>query len=347
MSAWHENPLTATPEIVRLPTADDLKLNLPYSRKIWTCSAPYELNLTTGVCEYKRVSHPCSKSSTGVVRSPYVESDPTVVQTDAGFDRLVNKKLACCINSHEVNSAGSTVGTFIKYDCVQTRESDPSGAPLDFNALWAASDDPLDGGQMNALGLVNSHGQTITGFYSLKGSRCPLFSEFAGDLTPMRVRPFISANQQNQVTSTTGIEPLGSSFPLPTSASYLALRSALLARTPALSVPTTIQQMNECPVLVRAALVARCPTYSSSLPFVSVRDPSLTTLVRCPVAASLMIHLRIEQLYEIAGSAPLKRFDTRASKDQIASLDVAELIASKTGNSCWPGTHKEGDICVY
>jgi hypothetical protein len=65
------------------------------------------------------------------------------------------------------------------------------------------------------------------------------------------------------------------------------------------------------------------------------------------MASTVTVHLRIEQLYQIAGQAPLKTFDTRAMKDQIASLSVSDIISNRFGETCLPGTRRVGDLCAY
>ncbi len=339
LTSWKEqstaDPLSST---VNLPTESNLAMVQQYRRRIWTCSAPYEPNLGTGRCQYSRQKHACGGGSSGIALSPYGEVSDTA--SEVNFKNLANKKLACCLNSHAVSSAGVTQQNFLKYDCVQTQEVDPSGARLDFNALWAGGDDSLDGGQMNALALVSAVGQPITGFYSLRGTRCGKFSEFGGELRPKRVQPFLIATQQANVMSGGGIENLAAAYPLPSGNAYLDLKAGI-----GKDVPDTIQEMNECPILVRAALVVSCPSSNAGTP------PDLryqdSGLIRCPMAASVAVHLRIEQLYHIAGQSPLKTFDTRAMKDQIASLDVAEIIGSRFGETCLPGTRRVGDVCTY
>jgi hypothetical protein len=345
VTGWNEG-LSSIPETIRLPVSMESMtsqtLTAIYDRRIWTCSAPYELGgAQKKECTFVRDNHNCGKASTTGTLSAYGEVADT--QSPANFDLLANKKLACCLNSHALNADGSVFPSFVKYDCVQTKHLDAAGKLIDFNTLWAGADDVLDGGQMNALALVNAHGQPITGFYTRRGNRCSQFSEFAGTLQRKRIKPFLGNMQQQQVSAGAGEENLGSPYPLPSTASYLALKGALTSRT----IPTSLQDMNECPILVRAAMVVDCPTFSATKPFVSVNDPSDPSVVRCPVAASVKIHLRIEQLFEIAGETPLKTFDTRASKDQVPGIDIAEIITSKNGTTCWPGTHREGDVCVY
>lgn len=196
---------------------------------------------------------------------------------------------------------------------------------------------------MNALALVSAVGQPITGFYSLRGTRCGKFSEFSGELQPKRVQPFLVASQQSAVTAAGGIENLGPVYALPSGTAYQDMRTRI-----GKLVPNTLQEMNDCPILVRAALVVTCPSSNAgNPPDLRLQDPTDGTLVRCPMAASITVHLRIEQLYQIAGQSPLKTFDTRAMKDQIASLDVSEIIGNRFGDTCLPGTRRVGDVCTY
>jgi hypothetical protein len=344
LTAWKEHPTVsgvALASRINLPkSAADQTTLAPYDRRIWICSAPYELNKSTGNCEYDRQKHACGEGSTGIALSPYGENAPG---SNANFQKLANKKLACCLNSHMLTAAGATDESFFKYDCTETKLNNPGGASLDFNDLWAGSDDTQDGGQLNALALVSAVGQPITGFYTLRGTRCGKFSEFGGVLQPKRVRPYFVSTQQSNVAASGGIENMGSAFPLPSSPAYQNLKAGINK-----VVPTTLQEMNECPILVRAALVVTCPQSASGiLPNLRLQEPADSTVIRCPMAASLTVHLRIEQLFHIAGQAPLKTFDTRAMKDQLPNLDVSEIIGSRFGETCYPGTRRGGDVCAY
>ena len=343
LTGWKEKSSGAgsLASTVQLPTqSSNYRQTEIYNRRIWTCSAPYEPNLGTGNCEYSRQKHACGVGATGIALSPYGEPADTANNTN--FQKLANKKLACCLNSHSVTSAGVTQQDFLKYDCLETKEVDSSGAKLDFNTLWSGVEDTQDGGQMNALALVSAVGQPITGFYSLRGTRCGKFSEFGGDLRPKRVQPFLRATQQSAVAGGTGIENLGPAYALPAGVAYQNLRAGI-----GKGVPTTLQEMNDCPILVRAALVVSCPNASVTLPNMRLQDPTDASLRRCPMAETVTIHLRIEQLYQIAGQSPLKTFDTRAMKDPVASLNIAEIITNRFGETCFPGTHRVGDVCTY
>jgi hypothetical protein len=152
------------------------------------------------------------------------------------------------------------------------------------------------------------------------------------------------SSQQANVAASTGIEDLGSVYPLPTGAAYQNLKAGINK-----GVPTTLQEMNECPILVRAALVVTCPPSNggASLPELRLQEPADATVIRCPTASSVTVHLRIEQLYQIAGQTPLKTFDTRAMKDQITNLAVADIIGNRFGETCLPGTRRVGDLCTY
>jgi hypothetical protein len=342
LTAWKEQNTASLPlaSSVLLPkNSSDLTTLEKYNRRIWTCAAPYEPDLGTGNCVYNRYKHACGESSSGVVRSAYGEPDG--VASDTNFQKLANKKLACCLNSHTLTSAGATQQEFVKYDCTETKVLDSGGQRLDFNSIWAGSDDTQDGGQLNALALVSAVGQPITGFYSLRGTRCSKFSEFGGELRPKRVRPFLVSSQQANPAGGSGIEDLGSVYPQPSGAAYQNLKAGINK-----AVPSSLQEMNDCPILVRAALVVTCPSSNggASPPDLRFED---TGVSRCPMASTVTVHLRIEQLYQIAGQTPLKTFDTRAMKDQIASLEVSEIISNRFGETCLPGTRRVGDVCAY
>jgi hypothetical protein len=343
LTTWKESSSSVGPLMptINLPrSASQQDVTEGYDRRIWTCSAPYEPDLNTGNCVYKREKHACGVGATGIALSPYGEVSGT--STNVNFQKLANKKLACCLNSHKLDSNGATVQEFLKYDCPETKVLDASGKSLDFNTLWAGADDTLDGGQMNALALVSAVGQPITGFYTLRGTRCSKFSEFGGELRPKRVKPFLAASQQAAVAGSANEENIGNAYPLPSVEAYTEMRNQI-----GKEVPKTLQEMNECPILVRAVLVVTCPTSGASKPDLRLTDPTDTALVRCPMASNVSVHLRIEQLYHIAGQSPLKTFDTRAVKDQIASVEVSEIIANRYGDTCLPGTRRVGDVCVY
>ena len=323
-------------------SSDDQKTTQAYSRRIWTCAAPYELELASGRCIYSRDHHGCNSGGAGILNSPYIDASPS--PSAAGFDNLVNKKLACCLNSYflDPSTRSGSADAYSKFDCIDN--SDPNHAVYpNFDALWASADDDLDGGQLNALALFNGSHQPLTGFYSLTGIRCGEFSEFAGPLQPQQVDPVVFNSQQNNVGGG-GIKNLGAPLPLPSNSAYtnLSLKVQGLGRR----VPTTAQEMRSCPVLVRAAMEAQCPAFKEP-PYVQITDPNDQTTKRCPVASSILIHVRIEQLFSISGQASLKAVDSTLTENQALGINISDIIATKTGSTCPPGTYRDGDLCVY
>jgi hypothetical protein len=77
-----------------------------------------------------------------------------------------------------------------------------------------------------------------------------------------------------------------------------------------------------------------------------ITDP-VTGVIRCPVANSIQIHIRMEQIYEITGQASLKTMDTLLTANQAVGIDMQDIINSKYGATCPPGTHMEASICKY
>jgi hypothetical protein len=330
---------------INLPTSSDHQEKYQvYRRRIWTCAAPYELNLASGDCVYSRSHHGCNSGGAGVLISPYVDAGPS--PSAAGFDNLVNKKLACCLNSHflDPKTRSGSADAYSKFDCIDNSDSDPTN-PIytNFDALWASADDDLDGGQLNAIVLFNGSNQPLTGFYSLNGIRCSDFSEFAGPLQPQQVDPVVFNPQQNNVGGS-GIKNSGAPLPLPNNAAYtnLSLKVQDLGRR----VPTTAQEMRSCPVLVRAAMEAQCPAFTEP-PYVQITDPNDQKTKRCPVASSVLIHVRIEQLFSISGQATLKAVDSTLTATKAMGINISELITTKIGSACPPGTYRDGDLCVY
>jgi len=246
---------------------------------------------------------------------------------------VINKKLACCLN--RFNSGDP----YQKFDCVENSKK----AYTTFDQLWSA-DDGDSAGQMNAILLSNPQGKPLTGFYSLNGTRCNEYSEFGGELRPARVNPVISTNQMNHAEGTKdadAIEYLASAYPVPTSAAYTRMQSGLgtLAQ-----VPTLAPDRRRCPILVRAALVIQCPI--NPLPPATRRSYTVGSVVRCPVANSVAVHVRIEQLTEISGMPKFTTADTVVDSRNAAVISIQRILSQKYGNQCPPGSHRSGDACV-
>lgn len=303
-----------------------------YSRRIWTCARPYQLDSSTSSCAIDTSIHGCDAGdpARGV---PPSEVHPSITGSSklAAFENTQNKKLAACLNEF-----GSTLAT-IKFDCVDNQR-----IYADMNELWAGADSEAQGGQPYGFQLTDGMGKVLTGFYTLEGKRCEEFSEFAGALQPGRLREssggWVFAAQ-------------GNALPQPSDAltgvAQLKQRLAGLGKR----VPATATEMKQCPLLVRAALVANCPK-NGPLPAVQktleVLDASGSVLSRrCSIASTVTVHTRIEQLYEIEGSAPIPTQDSVADRVAMSGISVAQINFGKKLSACPPGTSQQGELCVY
>jgi hypothetical protein len=239
------------------------------------------------------------------------------------YNSRINRKLACCMNAGSKNGLSEH-----RLDCIQTNSAD-------FDALWASKDDQHDGEQMNAIllaapgarteklagGKTVRVGSVISGFYSREGVLCPQFSEFMassskdGELTRYKVEALQTTVQQQHVTATGGMTKLGSypklNLPVSMSASFASAGKRN-------QYPTSLQEMNLCPVLVRAAIVTECPKGSK---------PDASGKIRCETASSISIRVKIEQLFEIAGTPTFKTVDTILNPEQASSFNVREVLS--------------------
>lgn len=304
-----------------------------YSRRIWTCTQPYRLNLATGACEYKPEFNRCDEGNTvsGVPASEVSPYMPGTSKADA-FENTVNKKLAACLNEF------GTISSSVKFDCIDNSSTNYAT----FNDLWESADPDADGGQPNGFMLTNPAGRPLTGFFKLTGERCDEYSEFVGEIKPGRL--FKSGAVWDFVEQ-------GSVIPRPASGlkGVDFLVNKLMSKGK--RVPLTPLEKLQCPVLVRAALVATCPK-NPALPAaqrtLEIRD-GLGNLLqrRCSVANAVTVHVRAEQVFAIEGAAPMKTYDTVAENSQAGSIPVSVLTASKYGSACPPGTVRQEGVCVY
>ena len=316
-----------------------------YSRKIWTCATPYEPSGSS--CQYTALTaskHQCDSTSD--------------MPNGAPFASVVNKKLACCMNAF--NPTLPNAETYEKFDCIDnsvtsTTSAVPYGTPFaDFNSLWASSDSTAQGGQLNALVLVSGAsgsyggpaGKVITGFYTMNGTHCDQFSEFAfpvgAGITSYRVDPLIKSSQQQTVGNAPGA--LGT-IPLPSSSAYTDLNAGVTGAGK--TYPQALKDYQQCPILVRAAMVASCPN-ATSIPnaLTTITDP-VDNSIRCPVAGSIQIHVKIEQIYQITGQATMSPIDTILNPGQTSAIDISSLILQKYGNQCPPGLTSQNGLCSY
>ncbi len=293
------------------------------------------------ICTFAPERHRCDRglNSTPAVPASAVSSalKGTFPNRAARFDDTINKKLACCMNAFTSEMNGEAADAYAKFDCVDN--SKPRAA--DFNELWASADNEInEGGQMNALYLTNAVGQPITGFFTARGTRCNEFSEFAATepIQAYKVNPQHKAAQQALVNGDK--QAVGVPIPLPPANPYGLLRTKLQKR-----IPSTGLEYARCPYLVRAALVATCPSNPHS-PLVekSFTDPMGT---RCAYAQSIRVHVRVEQIYEIMGEIKMEPVDTILQPTQGNVIHIENILTQKQGGKCEPHTIPRGPVCVY
>jgi len=307
-----------------------------YRRGIWKCQNGYTINPDTKKCEFDLAKHMCSGDSP-------VSAKITGANAAERFSNVVNKKLACCLNQYD--SSDTSGKGFLKFDCVENA----STSYRDFDSLWTSSDANSDGGQLNAFVLANSQGKELTGFYTLSGDRCNEYSEFSRDsIQPGMVNPAQPAPQgrhANGSLSPDAFEAIGNPLPKSSSAAFSNLVSRLGTRARA---PSTSAEKRRCPVLVRAALLTACPSnpQSTSAPMRTYIDPD-TKIKHCSMAESMQVHIRIEQVWEIAGTPRMQAVDTVLDHRSASAVSISQIIANKYGDSCPPGSTRQGDTCVY
>ena len=308
-----------------------------YNRKIWACLPPYTLNTSSKTCEFKRERHACNGGNPGAGIAPSEVSLTITGSTKAEkFENAMNKKLACCLN--EFGSTGSSV----KFDCVDNSHTHYSN----FNEIWGSNDESVDGGQSNAIVLANSMGRLLSGFYSLSGQRCAEYSEFGGLITPGKVNPAIVTSGMN-LAKQAGVAPANafqedSTQPLIHGEAHGALSTYFASK----GVPQTASEKRRCPILVRAAIVTKCPT--NPIPPAAQKTITLPDgSTHCSAASALQVEVRIEQIYEIASTPKMMPEDTILDPKNASQVSIERLIAEKYGNQCPPGTSRMGDACVY
>jgi hypothetical protein len=322
---------------IRLPSsATSTAASNTYSRGIWKCNISYVLK-PDGKCVFDRALHMCSTGSK-------VSSTIGGADDSARFANTKNKKLACCMNGFGSLST-SAIGD--RFDCVENVDKNYAS----FNDLWSSTDDAADGGQMNAMILADASGKTISGFYTENGVRCGEFSEFSADpIQPGRINPVLSGGQMNRVAGASAgaaFEIVGGQIPRPNGASYSLMVSKLGSMAKA---PTTPAERRRCPVLVRAAAVVGCPDNSQSAnsSLRTFEDATLTPKMRrCSVASSVQVKVRVEQVWEIAGTAKMQPIDTVLDPKSASSLSIDRILQQKYGNACPSGTRRVGDNCLY
>jgi len=301
-----------------------------YGRKIWTCAAPYVLN-ASGTCQAPDLSkHVCGAGSGSGTESPV----SAAVASVGGFSKVVNQKLACCMNdsllTENVSSpvANPAAGAFVKFDCIDNSSYNYNGS---FETLWAGNDSQVtsngSANVSNALVLAGPTGSALTGFYTLSGSRCSEYSEFSS-------APIVA----HKLSLDTGVWKMDAGVALPYHVSDPSGKVG--------GPPSSISEMVRCPILVRAAMIATCPT-NSDLPVVQRTYTDASAVKYCSAASSIQVHVRMEQIYEIAGTPKMQTIDTIQQQRMASSISIDQIIAQKNGNTCPAGTSKQGEVCVY
>jgi hypothetical protein len=232
---------------------------------------------------------------------------------------------------------------YTKLDCIDnsTRKFDS------FNELWASQDDPENGERMNAIVLANASAskqilngvdlnagarKPISGFYSLNGVYCPEFSEFLAPSTGIqayKVDAPIKVIQQESV----GSQPIaiGAAFPLPSDTVLGPIRARLIAAGK--RYPTTVPEMNRCPLLLRAAMVFECKTNRKKSPidmttsYVDETRPH--DKIRCNTASSAQIHIRLEQIFQVAGENPVKTIDSIYDQNRMGTISIDQILKGR------------------
>jgi len=281
-----------------------------------TCKLPEQID-ADGNCRFIAEHHACDDGSVSGLASA-ISSHITGSSPSVRFQNTVNKKLACCLNSFSAGDA------YAKFDCIQNSQIHYTN----FDDLWSSSDTVAQGGQSNAIVLSNSIGKSMSGFYTLKGTRCNEFSEFAGTIRPVRV----------DWTGDTIVNLPGASYTGPSS-----------LKLPGTRIPESAAERRRCPTLVRAALVVQCPRNPVS-PTATERmyedTSSIPSVVRCATASSIQVHIRMEQITEITGMPRMKLIDTIVDQRNTGTISIEKILADKYGNQCQPGSHRSGDACV-
>ncbi len=292
-----------------------------------------------GSCKFIDAHHACDDGVGGGRASP-VSSNVTGTTAAAKFDSIINKKLACCLNTQN-----KPLDPITKFDCI---DNSKLPASTDFNSMWSKSDADTgvagSGGQLFATVLSNAAGKPVTGFFTLDGARCNEFSEFGatGDIQTWKINPTIMAGQQNKATASGG--DVTGSIPIPTSSNYSAMKGLIKK-----GIPSTPAERLRCPLLVRAYIVSKCasdPTGANVMHTAHPFRPS-TAPERCSSATGgISAHFRAEQWVEIAGTPKLKTFDT-AQDLSAHSISVENILSQKNGTDCDSDTTAVGNLCEY
>jgi len=339
----------AEPTQLKLPSVTGQNYQ-NYNRKIWTCAPPLQSKFSSNKidCVFKPNLNICDDGSTSGIPSVvsanlHCPNNGASCTAKQRFDNAVNKRLACCLNDFDPTNPSAPE----KFDC----EDNSTTSYSTFDALWSSTD-KATGKMPNGIELTNAAGQPVTGFYQVNGTRCSQYSEFAGTIQSMRINPTVTSAQQNLVGGTG--QALGYTIYQPAWALADLNWYAYLGKK---SVPSSIPQMLQCPILVRAAMKTTCPgsplaansAYPSSTPVLApVQSFNDGTTTRCAAASQINIYLRIEQIYEITGQTKMTTIDAVANATQAISLPVSDWIRSKTAGACPTGALLMSDgTCAF
>jgi len=318
----------------------------PFSRGIWACEEGFKLNLNNGTCAWDSAANGCNAGNGASIppsaAMPFPQGAPTSAILADLFDSKVNKKLACCSNDFTPNFNN------MKLDCLETNPS----SITDFDSLWQSVDDD---GNLNALYLKNGVGNPMSGFYDLNGNRCNEFSEFTNvPIQPGIVNPSMTstiqmklANGNKAAKGVGAFEAAGIPITMPQGAMW----NETVTRLGNLQPPQSADDRRRCPLLARAALVVECPKNDSNDPF-AVKKTYEEQISgggvkrHCTSAANIQIHVKVQQVWQIAGTLPLKPLDTvlssqdpHSSAPQTAVIPMSDLIKKKVLSNCPVGTH--------
>jgi hypothetical protein len=235
---------------------------------------------------------------------------------------FLNPKLKCCLN--EIDGA-FTGGSHLKFDCIEN-----VGVSKSFDALWAGTDLETNGGAPYATLLAGFGGKAISGFYALEGGtlrRCSEFSEFAASeaIEGFRMDGPQAVTQQNTVGAGQRVKT-GVVLPIPKGKAFDHIRTEVAKKGK--KVPSSVEEMRRCPVLLRAATVVSCkkPT-PGQFPPKTYSDPSATAdRTRCSSGGVVQIHVQLRQIYEITGQPTLKTVDTVLDSSQLSTISVEEIL---------------------
>lgn len=307
-----------------------------YARRIHKCQIGYVLDKANSRCVWDPSAHQCDSTSPLPARTRENQAFPS-------WSQIVNKRVACCTNDMDAN----TISSSVKFDCV---DNTAQAKTATFNELWAADPSTL-GGQLNAVVLSTGNYQPLTGWYTHDGRRCMEFSEFsANQIIPGTVAPFSTAGQKEVATAPW--LATGAPIPMPSGPAFddIVSRLGVRARAPNPAAGTALElnHARRCPLLVRAALITRCPstpTNGTNAPRFTVKDAN--NITRCPSADVAQVQVRVEQVFRIVGEPQMAPVDTVLDQKSASTLNVGDIIRTKNGGKCLPGMMSSGSLCKY